>query len=272
MILRSVKKVRARFARILVIAVILLTLAACGGEATSTSTVPSAETATPIAETSPTQRPVQGQAPTLVVAPTPTTAATEVQITPGPTPSTAATEPSGDPILPPATPAPLDLKLLSPQDGAGVETGALRVLGQTRVDAVVGINGVPVEVSADGSFTQDILLEEGINLVEVTAADLTGQTVAEQAMVFFITTTAGLPFSLFYPPDGLETGEPAIPLFGGTRADAVVGVNGIPVDVNALGIFSTTVTLEEGANFIEVVATDISGNVRFQTVAVFYLP
>ena len=49
-------------------------------------------------------------------------------------------------------------------------------------------------------------------------------------------------------------------------------MNGIPVDVNGLGIFSTTVTLEEGANFIEVVATDISGNVRFQTVAVFYLP
>ena len=74
------------------------------------------------------------------------------------------------------------------------------------------------------------------------------------------------------PPDGLETAESAIPLFGGTRADAVVGVNGTPVEVNALGIFSTTVTLEEGPNFIEVVATDIRGNVRFQTVAVFYLP
>ena len=153
-----------------------------------------------------------------------------------------------------------------------METGALRVLGQTRVDAVVGINGVPVEVSANGSFTQDIVLEEGINLVEVTATDLTGQTAAEQAMVFFITTSAGLPFSLFYPPDGLESAEAAIPLFGGTRADAVVGVNGTPVEVNALGIFSTTVTLEEGPNFIEVVATDIRGHVRFQTVAVFYLP
>ena len=81
-----------------------------------------------------------------------------------------------------------------------------------------------------------------------------------------------MPFSLFYPLDGLETAEPAIPVLGGTRADAVVGVNGTPVEVNALGIFSTTVALEEGPNFIEVVATDIRGNVRFQTVAVFYLP
>ena len=153
-----------------------------------------------------------------------------------------------------------------------METGALRVLGQTRIDAVVGINGVPVEVSADGSFSQDISLEEGINLVDVVATDLTGQTAAEQAMVFFITTSAGLPFSLFYPFDGLETAERTITLIGGTRADAVVGVNGTPVEMNALGIFSTTVTLEEGPNFIEVVATDIRDNVRFQTVAVFYLP
>ena len=174
--------------------------------------------------------------------------------------------------MPPGTPLPLELELLAPQDGAGVETGALRVLGQTRVDAVVGINGVPVEVSADGRFTQDISLQEGINLVEVVASDLSGQTAAEQAIVFFITTAAGLPFSLFYPPDGLETAEPTIPLIGGARADAVVGVNGTPVEVNVLGILSTTVTLEDGPNFIEVVATDIQGNVRFQTVAVFYLP
>ena len=258
MSLFSVKKLSSRCWRILVPTVILFSLAACGGDATSTPTVPGAETPTPITDTP-------------VVA-TPTTAATEVRITPGPTPSTAATEPPGDATVPPGTPVPLVLKLLAPQDGAGVETGALRVLGQTRVDAAVGINGVPVEVSADGSFTQDISLEEGINLVEVVAADLTGQTAAEQAMVFFITTAAGLPFSLSYPPDGLETAEPTIPIIGGTRADAVVGVNGTPVEVNGLGIFSTTVTLEEGPNFIEVVATDIQGNVRFQTVAVFYLP
>ena len=67
-------------------------------------------------------------------------------------------------------------------------------------------------------------------------------------------------------------GEPTIRVFGGATADAVVDVNGVPVEVNELGIFSTTVTLEDGPNFIEVIATDIRGNVRFQTVAVFYLP
>ena len=59
---------------------------------------------------------------------------------------------------------------------------------------------------------------------------------------------------------------------GVTRLDAVVGVNEIPIEVSELGIFSTTASLEEGANLIEVVAADLDGNVRFQTVAVFYTP
>ena len=183
----------------------------------------------------------------------------------------SATEAS-TPITTTSTPAEgLTLELLAPQDGSGVETNGI-VLGITRADAVVGINGVPVEVASDGSFAYDLQLEEGINLVEVITRDLSGQTASEQVAVFLISTTAGLPFSLFYPPDGLEVPVETILVTGGTRLDAVVGINGTPVEVNALGIFSTTVTLDDGPNFIEVVATDIQGNVRFQTVAVFYLP
>ena len=42
--------------------------------------------------------------------------------------------------------------------------------------------------------------------------------------------------------------------------------------MNNLGIFSTTVPLEEGVNLIEVVAIDLQDNVNFQTVVVFYIP
>ena len=186
------------------------------------------------------------------------------------------------PIKEPATVSPMtqavtpvsgpELQLLAPQDGAGVETDAVRVMGITGVDAAVGVNGIPVDVRPDGSFFYDLQLDEGINLVEVEVADLSGQTAGEQVAVFFIAPTAGLPFALNYPPDGLEVSTDTVLVAGGTRPDAVVGVNSDPVEINALGIFSTTVTLEEGPNFIEVVATDLQGNVRFQTVAVFYIP
>lgn len=232
-----------------------LLLAACQGAAPTASPLPPpTPTLTPTATATPARIQVTPSPP-----PTPVRISTP---TPTPTPTTAPT----------ATPVPLTLELLSPQDGAEVEIGAVRVLGKTRVDAVVAVNGIPVDMEADGTFQRDLVLEEGINIVEVVATDLSGQIAVQHAVVFFISPAAGLPFSLFYPPDGLEVKEPTIAVVGGTSPDAVAGVNGTPVDVNALGIFSTTAPLEQGANLIEVVATDIQGNIRFQTVVVFYLP
>ena len=148
----------------------------------------------------------------------------------------------------------------------------MRVLGITRPDAVAAVDGVPVEISADGSFQSDLILEEGANAIEVVATDLSGDITFQELVVFFIPPTTGLPFTVFYPPDDLEVTEPTIPVVGGTRADAVVAVNGVPVEINALGIFSTTLSLDEGANFIEVVAADIQDNTRFETAVIFYLP
>ena len=192
-------------------------------------------------------------------------------------PAAAPQAPTSTPV--PATPTPvptpippLTLRLLAPLDGAGVEIGAVGVLGKTRPDAVVAVNGVPVEVDATGTFRHDLILEDGANLIEVVAADLLGSFESAQAVVFIVSTAAGLPFSLLYPPDGLEVFEPQVEVMGVTRPDAVIGVNGVPLQTNSLGIFFTTVTLEEGPNLIEIVATDINSNVRFQTIVIFYSP
>ena len=131
---------------------------------------------------------------------------------------------------------------------------------------------MPAEVAADGSFQRDLQLRPGVNLLEVVASVPSGRARSEQIVVYVVAPTAGLPFSLLYPIDGVEITEPTISVIGVTVPDAVVGVNGIPAEVNDLGIFSTLVSLDEGANLIEVVAADIRGEVRFQTVAVFYTP
>ena len=188
--------------------------------------------------------------------------------TPTPT-DTAVPRPSPDATQ---TAESLPLTLLAPRDGAGVEAGAVTILGQTRQDAVVGVNGIPVDVRADGSFTYGLILEKGANVIEVVATDLFDQTAFESLVVFSVSPTAGLPFSLFYPPDGLVVSEPTISILGGSSPDAVVGINGIPVDIDALGLFSETFSLEEGPNFFEVVAADFQDKLRFQTVVVFYVP
>ncbi len=177
---------------------------------------------------------------------------------------------SGPPHPPAAIPEPIFLQVFSPIDGSGVEVGATRVIGRTSA-ATVDINGIPADLNEDGSFQRDLPLREGVNLLEVVATTSSGRTKSEQIVVFVVSPIAALPFSLLYPFDGLETTTPTIQVVGVTQPDAVVGVNGIPVEVNDLGIFSTTLTLVEGDNLIEVVATDLR-EVRFQTVAVFYLP
>ena len=178
--------------------------------------------------------------------------------------------PSAPPHSPTVIPEPIFLQVISPVDGSGVEVRATRMIGRTSA-AAVDINGIPVDLNEDGSFQRDLPLREGVNLLEVVASTASGRTKSEQILVFMVSPIAALPFSLLYPFDGLEANTPTIPVVGVTQRDAVVGVNGIPVEVNDLGIFSTTLTLIEGDNLIEVVATDLR-EVRFQTVAVFYLP
>lgn len=111
-----------------------------------------------------------------------------------------------------------------------------------------------------------------MNLIEIVASDSANRSVSRQIVVFSVASTAGLPFSLTYPPDGHVSDEPLIKIVGVTRPDVVVGVNQVSAEVNALGIFESELPLEEGDNLIEVVAVDIKGNVRFQTVVVFYFP
>ena len=165
----------------------------------------------------------------------------------------------------------LYLTLLSPTDGAEVASEGIRVLGRTRLDAAVAVNGIPVEVGPDGTFQMDVMLEEGANLIEVVSTDLYGQLSSQSAAVFFKAPEFGLPLNLFYPPDGLEISRDTVIVTGGTNPDAAVAINGIPVEINALGIFSQTVSLEEGVNLIEVVGTDLQADSRSLSIAVFYV-
>ncbi|MCH7606058.1 MAG: hypothetical protein IH962_02780 [Chloroflexi bacterium] len=219
--------------------------------------------------------PTPTTAPTVTLAPAPTsTSVPELSATPAPvatlaptavpTPTTAAAAGS--------IPVPLQLELRLPQEGGVSEVDAVRVIGRTKAGAGVEINGIPAEVGADGSFELDVELQSGGNSIEVTATSSSGESVSRGWEVSFSPPDTGLPFTVFYPPDGLEVSEPVIQVIAGTRPDAVVGVNGVPVEVNILGLFSSMVTLEQGANLVEVVATDLDGNVRSESIAVFYLP
>ncbi len=59
---------------------------------------------------------------------------------------------------------------------------------------------------------------------------------------------------------------------GKTSPDAVLTVGNSNVDVDENGNFSTSVTLVEGVNVIEVLASDLAGNTRGQVLTAIYSP
>jgi uncharacterized protein YfaP (DUF2135 family) len=167
---------------------------------------------------------------------------------------------------------PLSLSLLYPAEGARIESEAVRVAGTVTGDTTVTVAGVAVAVAADGSFFGDVVLDAGANSIEVVATDAIGDTTSQTVTVESVSTTEPLALTLFYPTDGLTVSSSELVVVGGTRTDAVVAVNGVVVEVNALGVFSIVVILDEGATLIEVVVTDIEANTRFETPVVFLEP
>ena len=207
----------------------------------------------------------------------PATPASMVTAAPSPTPAQNPS-PAPPPTLAPVpvdTPTPLPLPFLDlvfPQDGSILEVAAVRVLGITQTGVEAKVNGAVVEIRADGSFQSDLALDVGLNTINVVVTDQFGRSNSRNAAVFVVPATTPLPFNVFYPGDGIEVRQRDLPVSGVTKPDAVVLVNGISVEVNALGIYSAVVVLEDDTNLIEVVATDIFGNLRSQTIAVFYTP
>ena len=138
--------------------------------------------------------------------------------------------------------------------------------------AAATVNGAPVEIQANGNFQSDLALEVGLNTINVVVTDQSGRSNSRNAAVFVVPAADPLPFNVFYPWDGIEVRQRDLPVFGVTKPDAVVAVNGVLMEVNALGIFSGILALEDEANLVEILATDIDGNVRFETIVVFYTP
>jgi hypothetical protein len=65
--------------------------------------------------------------------------------------------------------------------------------------------------------------------------------------------------------------KPAVAFWGDTAPDAFVTVNGEPVEVSEYGAFVYDFPLEDGANYIEVLATDFQGRTTRKTFTVVSL-
>ncbi len=63
-----------------------------------------------------------------------------------------------------------------------------------------------------------------------------------------------------------------ITIRGRTSPDAVVSINGEVADVDATGVFSLEVDLDEGPNVFFIIASDNDGNLQERDLLVSWVP
>ena len=165
----------------------VLLLASCAGAgitATPEPTSPTTPMPSPTATSTvvgPTSTPTVTPSPTIPPVETPTLNPTPTLT---PTPSLAAPTPTG---TPPSTPPPtitpipqpieLFLQVSSIEDNSVLNSSVLSVAGRSSPDATVSVNGQLAVVKPSGDFAtaRPLTMEEGPNLIEVIASDLTGE-------------------------------------------------------------------------------------------------
>ena len=143
--------------------------------------------------------------------------------------------------------------------------------GPVDVDSVeVLLDGADVTIFADVTPTSVTLplpfvIAEGRHDVTVNAADLTGSA-SSTSWSFDVDTVT--PIIVITAPEGPITNDRDVVIEGLADPTAILTVNGTVVFVSFLGKFTTTVTLREGDNSIDVVSTDAAGNVATVTVRI----
>ena len=223
---------------------------ACSGSVPRETPVPE-PTATPTAEVLPTATARAG-----VTVPTATPGAVS---TPTQTPTPPLVIVEGE----------LSLTILGPQSGQTVQADAIVVHGNASPGSVVRIAGTIVTSDQNGDFQTEVALTPGVNVIEVVATGGDGGTVSQSLS---ITALAPQPFQLLItePKDQSIVRENPLRIFGRSSPDAVVSVDGVSVTVDAIGIFSTMVLLDDGPNVIDVVATNNDGRILSSVLAVIF--
>jgi len=156
------------------------------------------------------------------------------------------------------------LTVTSPKDGYLTNQEKLSVQGMTDEGARVTVNEHPVSFIGT-SFSYELTLREGKNIIKVDAFDEMGNKAEVVIMVYLDTLPPVL--AIDNPKDGSTVNTAEVTLDGSTEQNALVCVNGKTVH-NTNGAFTTKVALTEGLNNIDVTSMDVAGNKATASVKV----
>ncbi len=148
-------------------------------------------------------------------------------------------------------PVPPKLTVISP-DHSDIEN--LTISGQTERGCIVYVNTSLARPDREGNFTSTVQLREGVNNIKITSTNRDGGTATVQKTVTF---TPSSPRLVAIIPEESKTKQVTISGITDTDTVLVLYVNEVKTDINLQnGVFSGTITLEDGTNSVTVTAVN----------------
>lgn len=156
------------------------------------------------------------------------------------------------------------LEVVDEAGGSGINLSSLSV--QINGTAATNISNSPIDNGYMITVVPPVL-EDGENTVIVNVSDNDGNA-AQEATLNFTVDTAPPNLTVYNPANNAIVNTPQIVVNGITNdstsssVSVTITVNSgsaVTADVGSDGAFSETITLSEGANTIQVVATDAAG-------------
>ena len=166
----------------------------------------------------------------------------------------------------------LPLSVTEPVDSATINGDTVIVQGTTTPGATVSVNDNVVTADSTGAFSTNVSLDAGPNAIDVIATDNNNNQgevlLMVNAMPTSSTTTSAnsdasqgtLPLTVTSPIDSATVSTSIVTVQGQTTPGAAVTADGNSDVADANGNFSIDVSLDNGPNAIDVIATDDSGN------------
>ena len=160
------------------------------------------------------------------------------------------------------------MSITEPTDSATINGDTVNVQGTTTPGATVSVNDNVVTADSTGAFSTNVNLDAGPNAIDVIATDDNNNQGEVLLMVNAMPTTSTtlgasqgtLPLTVTSPIDSATLSTNTVTVQGQTTPGATVTVNGNSDVADANGNFSIDVSLDNGPNAIDVIATDDSGN------------
>jgi RHS repeat-associated protein len=157
---------------------------------------------------------------------------------------------------------PTVLIITAPIDSVITNTAQITVRGTVSglFPMTLTVNGTPVSIGPDSTFSTLVNLQEGFNTITVIATNSIGSLATVKRTVKRDTQTPQL--TLISLEDGMVKKQPNLTIHGSVSdlTKVTVTVNELPVNMNPDGTFTYQLTLVEGRNTITFVVTDAAGN------------